>query len=375
MPPVNATSNQANVPALTASNSAGGPVGFLDGEVTITGLLIANNSVLGTGQVADRPGLFGLNNLHGGVGVAGNSSAGHGVHGRNGNGSGTVPGVGCGVWSESDYGFGMYAASITNNAIHATCASAEAAAVYGVNTAGGPGVVGKSSGNAGMFEGNVGVTGVLTAAAVTVEAALNAAFLNVTAFVNAGSISTPLITCPTVSSTTVSTVHLTASGTVHANSMATGDLHATGNLNVKGDIYLPGADCAEHFDIAAATEAEPGTVMVINADGLLEPNSQAYDKRVAGVVSGAGKFRPGIILDSQDHDTSRRPIALVGKVYCKVDADYAAVEIGDLLTTSDTIGHARKAADPGKAFGSVIGKALRRLDEGRGLIPILIALQ
>jgi hypothetical protein len=34
-----------------------------------------------------------------------------------------------------------------------------------------------------------------------------------------------------------------------------------------------------------------------------------------------------------------------------------------------------KAADPSRAFGSVIGKALRRLAAGRGLIPILVALQ
>jgi hypothetical protein len=34
-----------------------------------------------------------------------------------------------------------------------------------------------------------------------------------------------------------------------------------------------------------------------------------------------------------------------------------------------------KAVDPAKAFGSVIGKALRPLQSGRGLIPILVALQ
>jgi hypothetical protein len=69
------------------------------------------------------------------------------------------------------------------------------------------------------------------------------------------------------------------------------------------------------------------------------------------------------------------PIALMGKVYCKVDASYGAIEVGDLLTTSSTPGHAMKANDPMKAFGSVIGKALRPLDSGEGLIPILIALQ
>ena len=65
----------------------------------------------------------------------------------------------------------------------------------------------------------------------------------------------------------------------------------------------------------------------------------------------------------------------MGKVYCKVDADYASIEVGDLLTTSSTPGHAMKADDPFKTFGAVIGKALRPLKAGRGLIPILVALQ
>jgi hypothetical protein len=68
-------------------------------------------------------------------------------------------------------------------------------------------------------------------------------------------------------------------------------------------------------------------------------------------------------------------VALLGKVYCKVDAQFGAVAVGDLLTTSPTAGHAMKAADPAQAFGAVIGKALRPLTAGQGLIPILIALQ
>jgi hypothetical protein len=69
------------------------------------------------------------------------------------------------------------------------------------------------------------------------------------------------------------------------------------------------------------------------------------------------------------------PLALIGRVCCKVDADYCPIEIGDLLTTSPTPGHAMKAADPLKAFGTVIGKALHPLESGHGLIPILVALQ
>jgi hypothetical protein len=115
--------------------------------------------------------------------------------------------------------------------------------------------------------------------------------------------------------------------------------------------------------------------MVLGEEGMLYQSQQAYDKRVVGVISGAGDYKPGIVLDKQQSRLNRKPIALLGKVYCKVDASYAPIEVGDLLTTSHRPGHAMKAADPLKAFGSVIGKALRPLQAGQGLIPILIALQ
>jgi hypothetical protein len=148
-----------------------------------------------------------------------------------------------------------------------------------------------------------------------------------------------------------------------------------GDVEVTGDIRLTNADCAEDFDIAGATPVEAGTVMVLDATGALAMSRHVYDKRVAGVVSGAGNYKPAIVLDKQQTSGNRQPIALMGKVYCKVDAQFGAVEAGDLLTTSPTPGHAMKTDDPFKAFGAVIGKALRPLADGQGLIPILIALQ
>jgi hypothetical protein len=142
-----------------------------------------------------------------------------------------------------------------------------------------------------------------------------------------------------------------------------------------GDIRLLNADCAEDFDISEARLAEPGTVMVIESEGKLKESTQAYDRKVAGVLSGAGRYKPAMVLDRQPGAGNRLPVALMGKVYCKVDADQAPVEVGDLLTTSATPGHAMKATDPLAAFGAVIGKALRPLKEGKGMIPILIALQ
>jgi hypothetical protein len=149
-----------------------------------------------------------------------------------------------------------------------------------------------------------------------------------------------------------------------------------GDVEVTGDIRLSNADCAEDFDVSGADSIEPGTVMVLGeADGTLHQSRRAYDKRVAGVVSGAGGYKPGIVLDKQNTQANRVPLALLGKVYCKVDASYGSIEVGDLLTTSDRPGHAMKAADPTRVYGSVIGKALRPFKDGQGLIPILIALQ
>jgi hypothetical protein len=148
-----------------------------------------------------------------------------------------------------------------------------------------------------------------------------------------------------------------------------------GNVEVTGDVSLVGQDCAEDFDIADAEGLDPGTVMVVGEEGRLRQSHQGYDKRVAGVISGASDFKAGIVLGRRHSQIDRKPIALVGKVYCKADASYAPIEAGDLLTTAPTLGHAMKAVDPRKAFGAIIGKALRPLNAGQGLIPILIALQ
>lgn len=148
-----------------------------------------------------------------------------------------------------------------------------------------------------------------------------------------------------------------------------------GNVEVTGDIRLVNTDCAEDFDIAESAIAEPGTVMVLNESGALQPSHHAYDKRVAGVVSGAGDYKPGIVLDKKDSDRPRKPVALLGKVFCKVDATQNSIEVGDLLTTSTIPGHAMKVIDSTKALGTIIGKALRPFREGQGMIPILIVLQ
>jgi len=142
-----------------------------------------------------------------------------------------------------------------------------------------------------------------------------------------------------------------------------------------GDITLRNADCAEEFELMPQVVAEPGTVMALGEDGKLRPSCRDHETGVVGVVSGAGAYQPGIVLDKQPGGGHRRPIALVGKAYVKVTDEAGPIRIGDLLTTSSTEGHAMRATDPMRGFGAVIGQAIAAHASGRGLIPMVIALQ
>jgi hypothetical protein len=144
-----------------------------------------------------------------------------------------------------------------------------------------------------------------------------------------------------------------------------------------GDIILENADCAEEFDTVPGSDLGPGTVMVIEPGQRLRPCSSPYDRRVAGVVSGAGARRPGIVLGPRESaaDSARVPVALTGTVYCKVDATISAIGVGDLLTSAPRLGHAMRATDAARSFGAVLGKALEGLETDIGTIPILVTLQ
>ena len=154
-----------------------------------------------------------------------------------------------------------------------------------------------------------------------------------------------------------------------------GNVEVTGSVYVDGDVVLTNGDCAEEWDLASGEAAKPGSVMVVDDAGRIEPCRSAYDTKVVGVLSGAGQYRPALILDRRGDPANRGKLAVLGKVYCMVDAGYGAVAAGDLLTSSPTPAHAMRSSDRERSFGSVIGKALAPLGEGTGLIPIIVALQ
>ena len=168
---------------------------------------------------------------------------------------------------------------------------------------------------------------------------------------------------------------LSVAGTLRTSGNLQGPLTVDGDITVTGDVILKSRDVAERFSAAQPSLCRSGMVMVIGSDGPVEPCTRAYDKRAVGVVSGAGSLRPAITLGAELKAADTALIAMIGTVNCLVDASYDPVEAGDLLTSSETPGHAMKAADPQRCFGAVIGKALASLPSGCGLVPMIVALQ
>jgi hypothetical protein len=178
-----------------------------------------------------------------------------------------------------------------------------------------------------------------------------------------------------------------------------------GNLYLRGSLRPSSLDLAEYHPVAEPVE--PGDVLVADrkVPGRLLRSAFADDRAVVGVVSTAPGIELGrsiqrvaplepdlaaIVEEARDlgdgeleelawKELERRfqethaAIALAGTVLCKVDADHGAIEIGDLLVTSPTPGHAMRSDDP--TPGTVIGKALEALPEGTGLIRVLAMLR
>jgi len=154
-----------------------------------------------------------------------------------------------------------------------------------------------------------------------------------------------------------------------------GNLRVTGNATVSGNIAAKYQDIAEWT--AARGEVSAGTVVSLDVERInsVRASHQAYDTRVAGVVS----VKPGVILG--EGGPNRALVATTGRVKVKVNADRAPIQIGDLLVTSNIPGVAMKSQPlrmHGRLMhrpGTIIGKALEPLAKGHGEILVLLSLQ
>jgi hypothetical protein len=143
-----------------------------------------------------------------------------------------------------------------------------------------------------------------------------------------------------------------------------------GQVYADGSFNGGGADFAEM--LPAVDGLEPGDVLVIGSDGMLHRSSGPGAANVVGVYS----TQPGFIggSDEEMENPGDVPLAVVGVVPVKASAENGSIAPGDLLATSSMPGHAMKAgSDP--AVGTVIGKALGSLEEGTGVIQMLVTLQ
>ena len=332
------TSSESTSGVWGANSGAGfGVVGTSDKADGVLGQ--GANGVIGLAGGASQP--VGVNNGVVGATTTGSDS---GVWGFN-------SGAGQGVTGQSTHGVGVLGQG-AGNGVHGHTSSDTDSGVWGTNGGKGYGVTGTST-------NGIGVLG---------QGAGNGVHGHTSSDTDSGVWGTNGGKGYGVTGTSTNGIGVLGQGGALAGRFE-------GDVEVTGDIRLSNMDCAEDFDVMCGEIIDPGTVMVIAPDGTLRVSQSAYDNRVAGVVSGAGEFRPGIVLGRLESRENRLPIALVGKVYCKVDAGYSAIDVGDLLTSSPTPGHAMKADDRVKAFGAVLGKALSPLRDGQGLIPVLVALQ
>jgi hypothetical protein len=285
-----------------------------------------------------------------------------GAFGVQGSGAVGVDGTGqnAGVRGYSEDGRGVDGSSTNASGVFGGSFSSTWAGVHGENYDIGPGVRGHSVGNAGVWGSSVNAFGVYGEA--TDNYAIKGKSLNSVGVYGESTNSAGLYG---FSAQYDGVIGRTTNPARYA-------VYADGKVAISG-----GTDVAERFSSASDQAIEPGTVVVVDVahPGKISPSGSAYARTVVGIVSGAGGVEPGLILHQKGMMEGPHVVAIAGRVYVKASAANGAIAPGDLLTTAGLPGHAMKATDRDRAFGSIIGKALTGLDKDTGLVLVLVNLQ
>ncbi len=163
----------------------------------------------------------------------------------------------------------------------------------------------------------------------------------------------------------------------------TWDIEAEGTIWSAHGIDTSPHDLAENY--FSDMEIEAGDVVCLDPkDDRIVRSERANDSLVLGVIS----TQPGLLLNAEhgeadDLKDGKRayPVALSGRVPCRVTAENGPITRGDLLTSSSMRGHAMKATPrivdgmELHAPGTIIGKALESLTEGVGIIEVFVTLR
>ncbi len=157
---------------------------------------------------------------------------------------------------------------------------------------------------------------------------------------------------------------------VNGKSEFNGKIHIN---NVKEKKGFP-VNIVELFEIDDEEYVSSGDLLVVNENGgsILSHSRTEYNRAVIGVVSG----NPTVIINNAGTEKKVYPVALAGKVLCKVDARNRPVKPGDLIVTSNTPGCGMAGViDSFDKIGTVVGKALDSLEDGIGIIPLFLLSQ
>jgi hypothetical protein len=162
------------------------------------------------------------------------------------------------------------------------------------------------------------------------------------------------------------------------NSTVVFRVDGNGTVFATGGFQPSGADFAESMAVSGdRSKYVAGDVLVIDSssDRRLALAQVPYSTLVAGIYS----TKPGMLGSVHKVDQPRSkeeiPLAVVGIVPCKVSSENGAIQPGDLLVTSSTVGYAMKGTDRNRMLGAVVGKALEPLASEVGVIQVLVTLQ
>jgi len=350
---------QGNGAGIYGNNSGSGSGGYFygTGGQGIVAQSANNHGVEGDAGTPGKAGVYGFNSSTNsisygvwgarddftGAGVYGSNPSGTGVAGDSGASSyagvtGHNTGNGSGVFGLADHGIGVYGQGVT----YGVYATGSSAGLYGISSSGGPGVYGKSTG-----------TG-------TASPAIRADGAGIGLFATNNSTDATIVATNATSGDIFR--GFANGGTLVFQVTGAGDVKAHGTFNAGG------VDYADR--LPADPGLEPGDVVAIGPEGILQKSNRANDAAVAGVFS----TRPGVEGHRQSERGPTVPVALAGVIPVSVTAENGAIAAGDLLVSSSTPGRAMKAP-PSPAPGTVIGKAMQPLEAGSGSIEMLVMLR
>lgn len=167
-----------------------------------------------------------------------------------------------------------------------------------------------------------------------------------------------------------------------------GDFLGLGRV-ITQEIEVTGGDLAEFFKVnpgnAHNNQLRPGVLLSIDESnpGDMIMTTEAYDRKIAGIISGANGVKPGLLMSGSLAEEEERasvqanqfPIALAGKVYVYANTENGIIQAGDMLTSSSVPGYAMKVTDYERAQGAIIGKAMTSLESGNGFVLVLVTLK